>query len=66
VLHHHEIPQVTREHRAQREGEADAHRLVLEAGGRRQRRIWRRELAKELERLLGYVAPPSRRAGTSC
>ncbi len=66
MLHHHEIGQVTREHRAQREGEAEAHRLVLEARGRRQRRIRRRELAKELERLLDYVAPPTRRAGTSC
>jgi hypothetical protein len=66
MLHHHEIGQVTTEHRAQREGEAEAHRLVLEARGSRQRRLWWRELAKGLERLLGYVAPPNRRAGTSC
>jgi hypothetical protein len=66
MLHHHVIPQLTSEHRLQREGEAEAHRLVLEARGSRQRRVWRRELARELERLLGYVAPPNRRAGTSC
>jgi hypothetical protein len=66
MLHHHELPQITSAHRAQREGEAAAQRLVLEARGSRQRRLWRRELAKGLERLLGYVAPPSRRAGTPC
>ena len=66
MLHHHELAQVTYEHRAQREREADAQRLVLEARGSRQRRVWRRELARELERLLALVAPPSRRAGTSC
>ena len=66
MLHPHEIGQVAIEHRRQREGEAAAHRLMLEARGSRQRRVWRRELAKELERLLGYVAPPNRRAGTSC
>ena len=66
MLHHHEISQVTIAHRLQREGEAEAHRLVLEARGSRRRRLWRRELAKGFERLLGYVAPPNRRAGTSC
>ena len=66
MLHHHEIPRVTSEYRAQREREAAAQRLVLEARGSRQRRVWRRELARGLERLLGYVAPPSRRAGTPC
>ncbi len=66
MLHHHELPQVTGQHRLQREGEADAHRLVLEARGSRQRRSWLRDLTKELERLLGFVAAPSRRAGTSC
>ena len=66
MLHHHELPQVTRQQRLQREGEADAHRLVLVARASRQRRSWLRELTKELERLLGYVAAPSRRAGTSC
>ena len=66
MLHHHELGQVAYEHRAQREREAAAQRLVLEARGSRQRRVWRRELAKELERLLGYVAPPNTRAGTSC
>ena len=66
MLHHHEMPQVTSLHRAQRECEAAAQRLVLEARGSRQRRVWRRELAKGLERLLGYVAPPRPRAGTSC
>lgn len=66
MLHHYEFPQVTSLHRAEREGEAAAQRLVLEARGSRQRRVWRRELAKGLERLLGYVAPPSRSAGTSC
>jgi hypothetical protein len=66
MLNDHTIGQVAYQHRAQLEGEAQAHRLVLDARGSRQRRVWRRELAKELERLLGYVAPPSRRAGTSC
>jgi hypothetical protein len=66
MLHHHELPQVASLHRAQREGEAAVQRLVLEARGSRQRRLWRREVARGLERLLGYVAPPSRRAGTSC
>ncbi len=66
MLHHDAIPQVTSEHRLQREGEAEAHRLVLEARGSRQRRVWRRELARELERLLALVAAPNRRAGTSC
>jgi hypothetical protein len=66
MIHHHEIPHVASEHRLQREGEAEAHRLVLEARGSRQRRVWRRELVRELERLLALVATPSRRAGTSC
>ena len=66
MLDHHAIPQVTRELRAQREGEAEAHRLVLEARGSRQRRVWRRQLARELERLLALVVAPTRRAGTSC
>jgi hypothetical protein len=66
MLHHHEIPRVASEHRGQREREAEAHRLVLEARGSRERRVWRRELARELERLLALVATPSRRAGTSC
>jgi hypothetical protein len=66
MLHHHEIPRVTSEYRAQREREAGAQRLVLEARDSRQRRLWRREVARGLERLLGYVAPPSRRASTSC
>jgi hypothetical protein len=66
MLHHHVIPQLTSEHRLQREGEAEAHRLVLEARGSRQRRVWRRELARELGQLLALVATPSRRAGTSC
>jgi hypothetical protein len=66
MLHHHEIGSLAYEHRAQREREADAKRLALEARGSRQRRVWRRELARELERLLALVAAPSRRAGTSC
>jgi hypothetical protein len=66
MLHHHELGRVTYEHRAQREREADAQRLVLEARGSRRRRVWRRELANELQRLLAFVAPPNRRAGTSC
>ena len=66
MLHHHALGQVSYEHRAQREAEADAHRLVLQARGNRRRRAWRRELATGLERLLGYAAPPSRRPGTSC
>jgi hypothetical protein len=66
MLHHHEIPQVTSGYRAQREREAAAQRLVLEARGSRQRRLWRRELARELERLLAFVVPPTRRTGTSC
>jgi hypothetical protein len=66
MLHHHTIGQVAFEHRMQREGEAEAHRLVLEARGHRQGRAWRRELLKELGQLLGYAAPPSRRPGTSC
>ena len=65
-MDHHAIPQVTRELRAQREGEAEAHRLVLEARGSRERRAWRRALARELERLLAYVSAPNRRPGTSC
>ena len=66
MLHYHAFPQVTSEHRRQREGEAEAHRLVLEARGSRERRIWRRQLARELERLLALVVTPTRRAGTSC
>jgi hypothetical protein len=66
MLHHHTIGQVAYEHRAQREREAVAYRLVLQARGTHLRRAWRRELAKGLERLLGYAAPPSRRPGTSC
>ena len=66
MLHHHAIAQVPSEHRVQREGEAEAHRLVLEARGSRQRRVWRRELAAGLERLLALVVSPTRRAGTSC
>ena len=66
MLHHHELPQITTVHRLQRQGEAAAHRLVLEARGSRQRRVWRRQLATELERVLGLVAAPSRRPGTSC
>jgi regulator of protease activity HflC (stomatin/prohibitin superfamily) len=66
MLDHHAIPQVTRELRAQREGEAKAHRLVLEARGSRESRVWRRQLARELERLLALVVAPTRRAGTSC
>ncbi len=66
MLHHHELPQVTSEHRLQREGEAEAQRLVLEARGSRERLVWRRELARELGQLLALVAAPSRRAGTSC
>jgi hypothetical protein len=66
MLHHHAIQQLTSEHRLQREGEAEAHRLVLEARGSRRRRAWRRELAKDLVGLMGYVAVPSRRPGTSC
>jgi hypothetical protein len=66
MLHYNAISELTSEHRLQREREAGAHRLVLEARGSHQRRLWRRELARGLERLLGYVAPPSRRAGTSC
>ena len=66
MLHPDAVPDVTREHRLRREGEAEAHRLVLEARGTRQRRVWRRELARELERLLALVVAPTRRAGTSC
>jgi hypothetical protein len=66
MLDHHAIPEVTREHRLQREGEAEAHRLVLEARGSRESRFWRRQLARELERLLALVVAPTRRAGTSC
>ena len=67
MLHHHEIPQVTTEHRLQRQREAAAHRLVLEARGSRQRRVWRRQLATErVERVLGLGRAPSRRPGTSC
>jgi hypothetical protein len=57
---------LTSEHRLQRESEAKAHRLVLEARGSRERRFWRRQLAEELERLLALAAFPSKRAGTSC
>jgi hypothetical protein len=66
MLPHHELRQVAHAHRAQREDEAGAHRLVLEARGSRRRRAWRRELANGLDRLLGYVAAPSRKPGTSC
>jgi broad specificity phosphatase PhoE len=66
MLNDHTIGQAAYQHRAQLEGAAQAHRLVLEARGIRQRRVWRRELARELERFLGLVAAPSRRAGTSC
>ena len=62
MLHHHELPQVTSEHRARREGEAEAHRLVLEARGSRQRRVWRRALAGGLERLLALLVAPTRRS----
>jgi hypothetical protein len=66
MLHHHQFPQVASEHRAQREREAAAQRLMLEARGSRERLVWRRELARELGQLLALVATPSRRAGTSC
>jgi hypothetical protein len=66
MLNDHTIGHVAYQHRADLEGEAQAHRLVLEARGGRPRRVWCRELARELERLLGLVAAPSRRAGTSC
>jgi hypothetical protein len=66
MLNEHTFGEVAHQHRAQREGEAEAHRLVLEARGSRQRRVWRRELARELERLQAFVASPTRRAGTSC
>ncbi len=66
MLDHHAIPDVTRGLRAQREGEAVAHRLVLEARGRRERRAWRRALAQQFERLVAYVSAANRRPGTSC
>jgi len=66
MLHHDAITHMANEYRLQREGEAETHRLVLEARVSRQRRVWRRELARELGRLLALVAAPSRRAGTSC
>jgi hypothetical protein len=66
MLHHHQLGQVIYDHRAQREGEAEAQRLVLEARGRSQRRAWRRQLVTGLERLLMLMASPTRRAGTSC
>ena len=66
MLHHHELGQVTYEHRAQREREAAGQRLVLEARGRRQRRAWRRQLAQGFEGLLVHLAMPTRKAGTSC
>ncbi len=66
MFHHDAIPQLTNEYRLQREGEANLHRLVLEARGSRQRRVWRRALANELERLLALLVAPTRRARTSC
>jgi hypothetical protein len=66
MLNDHTLGQVAYQHRAQREGEAEAHRLVLEARGRRERRAWRRELSKGLDRLLTHLVRPGRRAGTSC
>jgi hypothetical protein len=65
MFHHHELRQLAHGHRAQREGQAEAHRLVLEARGSRERRR-RRVLAKELERLLALLSAPARRARTSC
>ncbi len=66
MLDHHAIPQVTSEHRLQREGEAKAHRLVLEARMSRERRDWRRALAQELERLAAYISAPDSRPSKSC
>ena len=66
MLHHDAIPEVTSEHRLQRVREAEAHRLVVQARGSRQRRVWRRQLTREVERLLALVVAPTRRAGTSC
>jgi hypothetical protein len=66
MLNDHTIGQVAYQHLAQREGEAEAHGLVLEARRSRQRHVWRRELARELQRLPALVAAPSMRAGTSC
>jgi len=66
MLNVHTIGEVAFQHRAEREGAAAAHRLVLEARGTRQRRAWRRELSRQVERLLGLAVAPSGRAGTSC
>jgi hypothetical protein len=52
MLHYEALRQLTHEHQLQRELEAQAERLALEARGRRHRRARRRALAHGLEQLL--------------
>ena len=52
MLHHEALRQLTLERRLEREHEAEAERLVLQARGRRCRRARRQALARGLEQLL--------------
>jgi hypothetical protein len=52
MLHYEALRQLTHERRLERECEAQAERLALQARGRRHRRARRRALAGELELLL--------------
>ena len=52
MLHYEALRQLTHERRLERECEAHAERLALQARGRRHRRARRRALAGELELLL--------------
>ena len=52
MLHYEALQQLTHERRLEREHEAQAERLALQARGRRHRRARRRTLADGLEQLL--------------
>jgi hypothetical protein len=52
MLHYEALRQLTLERRLEREHEAEAERLVLQARGRRYRRARRLALARGLERLV--------------
>ena len=52
MLHYEALRQLTHERRLQREHEAGAERLALQARGRRYRRARRLTLARGLEQLL--------------
>jgi hypothetical protein len=52
MLHYEALRQLTLERRLEREHEAEAERLVLQASGRRFRRARRQVLARGLEQLV--------------